>query len=225
MSVKIETILEDLKSGKGSRTCKSLDKLNAILKNYTNNGGENFSITAIGKISYKHGGPTYETIRATKNAHYRELINAWSIQSVAANKNNKTAKNIQINNTNVDFKLLELLEDVPLRVAFGQIIAERNKYKKELNILKANAYVTIDKRPNYTQHEKSINSLSVVEVNDDKLKLTLSEKEALNYALSQKCLDKNFWFSTNAGQVKEIDSNHEIFPRGFLTGLKKLLQN
>ena len=50
-----------------------------------------------------------------------------------------------------------------------------------------------------------------------------SEKKALAYAISDECMDKNGWQTTQAGQVKDMELNDEIFPRGFVTGLRKLL--
>lgn len=34
---------------------------------------------------------------------------------------------------------------------------------------------------------------------------------------------KNDWQYTQAGQVKDMEYNSEVFPRGFVTGLRKLL--
>ena len=51
MQVDINTILEDLKSGKASRTQDSLDKLNALLEARFNAGEKDYSIAAIGRVS------------------------------------------------------------------------------------------------------------------------------------------------------------------------------
>ncbi|HEE5365635.1 TPA: hypothetical protein R7O19_003723 [Acinetobacter baumannii] len=53
--------------------------------------------------------------------------------------------------------------------------------------------------------------------------LTESEKKALAYAISDECMEKHNWQTTQAGQVKDMEYNIEIFPRGFATGLRKLL--
>lgn len=104
---------------------------------------------------------------------------------------------------------------------FGQIIAERNRYRKEVNLLKQHANITIDKRP-VRQFDASaepsvevLPSLSGI--------LTESEKNALAYAISDECMEKHNWQTTQAGQVKDMEYNIEIFPRGFATGLRKLL--
>ena len=49
------------------------------------------------------------------------------------------------------------------------------------------------------------------------------EKKALVYSISDDCMDKNNWQYTRAGQVKEMEYNAEIFPRGFVTGIRKVL--
>jgi hypothetical protein len=36
-------------------------------------------------------------------------------------------------------------------------------------------------------------------------------------------MEKHNWQTTQAGQVKDMEYNTEIFPRGFATGLRKLL--
>ncbi|MEZ9761253.1 gamma-mobile-trio protein GmtX, partial [Vibrio breoganii] len=113
------------------------------------------------------------------------------------------------------------IPDPAVRALFGQIIAERNRYRKEVNLLKQYANITIDKRPVRqfdTTAEPSVEvlpSLSGV--------LTESEKKALAYAISDECMEKNDWQTTQAGQVKDMEYNSEVFPRGFVTGLRKLL--
>lgn len=54
--------------------------------------------------------------------------------------------------------------------------------------------------------------------------LTESEKKALAYAISDECMERNDWATTQAGQVKNVEYNSEIFPRGFITGLRKILK-
>lgn len=53
--------------------------------------------------------------------------------------------------------------------------------------------------------------------------LTESERSSLVYAISDECMENNGWQYTQAGQVKDMQYNAEIFPRGFVTGLRKLL--
>ncbi|WP_217529201.1 gamma-mobile-trio protein GmtX [Vibrio metschnikovii] len=220
MELDIDVILADLKEGKVPRTQQNLDKLNDTLKAYAESGQRDFSITQVGRVSAENGGLAYEALRATRNKHYRTLIEAWAAKYNTSTKkplsNTSRSKSIPTDN-----KLLERIPDPAVRALFGQIIAERNRYRKEVNLLKQHANITIDKRPVRqfdTTAEPSVEvlpSLSGV--------LTESEKKALAYAISDECMEKNDWQTTQAGQVKDMEYNSEVFPRGFVTGLRKLL--
>lgn len=214
MTINIDILLEELKSGKTVRSQKNIEKLNHILISYVESGQKDFSITTIGRISAIEGGPGYEAIRATRNNHYRRLIEAW-----AYNCNTTLKKPLSAGSKSTfiptDNKLLELIQDPALRALFGQIIAERNKYRKEINLLKQHTNIIIDKRAD-THTENNISSFSNI--------LNEFECSALKYALSDECMQNNDWQTTQAGQVKHLEYNKEIFPRGFITGLRKLLE-
>ncbi|WP_282098742.1 gamma-mobile-trio protein GmtX [Pseudoalteromonas sp. MMG013] len=45
----------------------------------------------------------------------------------------------------------------------------------------------------------------------------------LIYSISNECMERNEWQSTRAGQVKSLEYNCEIFPRGFTTAISKLI--
>lgn len=220
MSINIDIVLEDLKDGKTSRTKANLEKLNSILKKYAESGQRDFSITQIGRISAAKGGPAYEALRATRNKHYRTLIEAWA-QKCNTNTKKPIASHARSKSIPTDNKLLERIPDPALRVVFGQIIAERNRYRKEVNLLKQHANVIIDKRPVRQFDTHAERNVEVLPSLSDLL--TDSEKKALNYAISDECMENHRWQTSQAGQVKDIDHNGEIFPRGFVTGLRKIL--
>lgn len=86
MEVNIDVILEDLKEGKTNKTQQSLDRLNETLRVYYECGERDFSITTIGRLSAQDGGVGYESIRATANKHYRDLIEAWAAKAKTTTK-------------------------------------------------------------------------------------------------------------------------------------------
>ncbi|MEZ8192603.1 gamma-mobile-trio protein GmtX [Vibrio sp. 1F279] len=220
MELDIDVILADLKDGKVPRTQQNLDKLNGILKTYAKSGQRDFSITQMGRVSSAEGGPGYEALRATRNKHYRTLIEAWA-QKFNTNTKMPVSNTSRSKSIPADHKLLERIPDPAVRALFGQIIAERNRYRKEVNLLKQYANITIDKRPVRqfcATTEPSVEVLSPISG-----VLTESEKKALVYAISDECMDKNDWQTTMAGQVKDMEYSCEVFPRGFVTGLRKLL--
>ena len=220
MEYSIEIILDDLKDGKTPRTKQNLDTLNGILQRYVESGQRDFSVSKIGRVSAAEGGPAYEALRATRNKHYRELINAWA-QKCNANMKKPLAEYSRSREVPADNKLLERIPDPAVRALFGQIIAERNRYRKEVNLLKQHANITIDKRPvrefdmSAEPSVELLSSLSGI--------LSESEKKALAYAISDECMERHDWQYTQAGQVKDNEYKTEIFPRGFVTGLRKLL--
>lgn len=220
MEINIDVILEDLKEGKASKTHRSLDKLNETLRNYYERGERDFSITTIGRISAEDGGVGYQSIRATANTHYRRLIEAWAAKAKTTTKkplsNQSRSRRVPQDN-----QLLERIPDPALRVLFGQIIAERNRYRTEVNILKHQAEVVIDKRPaRYLNEDVNPSAGELL----PSLKGMVSDPEirALRYAASDECLDRHGWKATRAGQVKD-ELGEEVFPRGFLTALRKII--
>ena len=220
MELDIDVILADLKEGKVPRTQQNLDKLNDTLKAYAGSGQRDFSITQIGRVSAENGGLAYEALRATRNKHYRILIEACAAKYNTCTK--KPLSNTSRAKSNpADNKLLERIPVPAVRALFGQIIAERNRYRKEVNLLKQHANITIDKRP--VRQFDTIAEPSVEVLPSLSGVLTESEKKALAYAISDECMEKNDWQTTQAGQVKDMEYNSEVFPRGFVTGLRKLL--
>jgi hypothetical protein len=221
MNLNIDTIIEGLKDGKTKRTQASLEKLNQTLKDYYESGQRDFSITTIGRISTENGGVGYQAIRATRNEHFRKLIGAWAAKANTTTKK-PLSKNSRSRYVPTDNKLLERIADPALRALFGQIIAERNRYRNDVKRLKQYSNVVIDRRPVRhfdAQVEPKVELLSSLSG-----LLTPKEIEALQFAVSDECMEKHNWQTTQAGQVKEMDYNTEIFPRGFITGLRKLLQ-
>lgn len=219
MEIDIDVILENLKEGKRNKTQHSLDKLNETLHNYYKRGERNFSITAIGRVSAEEGGIGYESIRATANKHYRDLIEAWAAKAKTTTKKPLSTQS-RSHRVPQDNQLLERIPDPALRVLFGQIIAERNRYRNEANILKSQAEVVIDRRP-VRNFDSQVDPpcelvLSLKDIVSD------NEIKALRFAASDECIDRQGWRVTQAGQVK-TELGEEVFPRGFMTGLRKLV--
>lgn len=217
----INTILEDLKDGKNPRTQASLDKLNQTLQAYYEAGHRDFSITTIGRVSGEEGGVGYNSIRATKNAHFRKLIEAWATKAFTTLKK-PLAKHSRSRHIPQDNQLLERIPDPAVRALFGQIIAERNRYRKEVNLIKQHANIVIDKRP-VRQFEAEAENNQVEVLPSMSGMLIPLEVKALQYAISDECLINNGWITTKHGQVKSEEYQDEIFPRGYMTALKKIL--
>lgn len=219
MEINIDVILEDLKESKTAKTQQSLDKLNETLREHYERGERDFSITTIGRVSAQDGGVGYESVRATANKHYRDLIEAWAAKAKTTTKK-PLSTHSRSRRVPQDNQLLERIPDPALRVLFGQIIAERNRYRTQLNILKNQAEVVIDKRPVRQLDASAEPSVELL----PSLKGVVSDNEtkALQFAASDECIERQGWLVTQAGQVKD-QFGEEVFPRGFMTGLRKLV--
>lgn len=217
MSIDTEAVLGTLNDGKSARTQASLVKLNEILKTYYKTGARDFSITTIGRVSNEHGGVGYQSIRATANKHYRDLIEAWAAKAQTSTKKPSVTSPKK---SGCDYQLLERIDDLAVRALFGQVIRERDRYKSEANMLKNQTKIVIDKRPTaFTKSKPEGNGEWL-----PPLEKICSDNEimALRTVCTEEWLEK-LGFQANAlGQVKD-EYGTEILPRGFLIGLRKLL--
>lgn len=217
MNIDIDAVLESLKDGKTAKTQASLDKLNETLSTYFDSGARDFSITTIGRVSAENSGVGYQSIRATANKHYRDLVEAWAAK---AQTNTKKPPVGPAKKTSQDYQLLERIDDMAVRALFGQIIRERDRYKSESNMLKNQTKIVIDKRPTAFTESQSEASVELL----PSLKGICSDNEikALQTVCTDEWLQKLGFQANQLGQVKD-ELGMEILPRGFLTGLKKIL--
>lgn len=214
-----QAIFEDLKAHASTRQAKSLTVLNDVLKAQHASGERNFSIAEIARLSAEQGGPSAQTIRNKTGLVFRQLIEAWAAQAGASMKApiNPLAKG---NRLPKDNELLERLPDPALRALFGQIIAERNRFRNELNTLKAHSELIVDRRP--MQHfEQPVESGAVQLVQT--LNLNDMEVEALKAAISDDFFEYRDWTVTAAGQVKD-ENKREIYKHGYVNAIKKVLK-
>ncbi len=217
MNINIDAVLESLKDGKTAKTQSSLDKLNETLSAYFDSGARDFSITTIGRVSEENGGVGYQSLRATANKYYRDLVEAWAAKAQTTTKKPPVGP---AKKAGQDYQLLERIEDTAVRALFGQIIRERDRYKSEANMLKSQTKIIIDKRPTIYQEAQSGTSVELL----PSLKGICSNGEikALQTVCTEEWLEKLSFQANQLGQVKD-EYGMEILPRGFLTGLKKLL--
>lgn len=213
-------IFEDLKAQASTRQAKSLSILNDVLKSHYAAGERNFSIAEIARLSAKQGGPSAQTIRNKTGLVFRQLIGAWAAQAGACTKApiNPLAKG---NRAPKDFELLEKLPDPALRALFGQIIAERNRYRNELNILKAHTELIVDKRlVQQFEQPAERGALQLVQT----LNLNTMEIEALKAAISDDFFELREWTVSEFGQVKD-ENGRGIYKHGYVHAIQKVLKD
>lgn len=217
MNIDTDAVMETLKDNKTAKTQASLDKLGQTLKDYYESGARDFSVTTIGRVSEENGGVGYQSIRATANKHYRDLIEAWAVKAQTTTKKPRVGP---AKKTGQDYQLLERIDDTAVRALFGQIIRERDRYKSEANMLKSQTKIIIDKRPTAFTESRPEGSVELL----PSLKGVCSDNEikALRTVCTEEWLERLEFHANPLGQVKD-EYGMEILPRGFLTGLKKIL--
>lgn len=210
-NVEPEKILENLKQNSSVRRSQSLDTLHKILEAQSHKEHKDFSIVTIGKISEKQGGPSTQTIRNKTGTHYQELISAWAAYSGTTTKKPLSQRQKALLGSN-DQGVLENIEDPVLRAIVGSIIADRNKFRDQLNTLKRYNQTVIDIR----EHKEN-NALQseILELND-------MEVSALEEAVTDIFFLTKQWKVTKAGQVKS-DLDEEIYKHGYVNAIKKVL--
>lgn len=220
MDVNINVILEELKSNKSQRTKDSLDKLNKVLEARFNAGEKDYCIATIGKASHEAGGVRTVSIRNKSGEHYQQLIDAW------ATKANTTMKKPPMPQSRLldipsDMDILKRVDDPALRAVLGQIIAERNRLKVENRILKQNAEIVVDIRPNQAIYVDPAHQRIEVLPGLDGLLLP-SEIKALEDAINQVKMAQRGWTVSRLGAVKD-ENGCTLFKIGFVPAIQKVL--
>jgi hypothetical protein len=103
---------------------------------------------------------------------------------------------------------------------FGGIIAERNRLRAEINLLKANANIVIDRRvlPGQIEISKEGQIVQVIERGGD---LSASEKEALVKAISSEFFRQEGWSEGANGEIFN-SRGRKLFDVGFANAIRKL---
>lgn len=201
-----DLVLETLKSGAGQRTVRNLEKVHGVCRAIHQAGGRDYSLASIGRRSQECGGPTAGTLYTVAGKPFRELIAAWAKHAGAAPAPaTPPAEDVW----------LRRIPDPADRALIGMLIAERNRLRHEVNLLKAHASVIVDRRPAAIE-QVGTNGASALDG------LVPTEREALAKALSAEWLDEHGLKISAHGAVLN-DHGRELLPIGFVPGLRKLL--
>lgn len=212
-----QLIFEELVGQATKQQAKSLAVLHGVLKAHEKTGCRNFSIATIARLSVNAGGPSASTIRNSGGFRFRHLIEAWAA-SVGTDR--KVPAKSKAQGVPSDTELLRRIDDPALRAVFTQVLAERRRYLAELNLLKSQTNIVVDRRPNVVGIPQESDSVQLL----PSLKGVLSDMEiiALRAAVSDNFFDRQGWMVTKAGQVK--GDSGEIYKHGYVSGIRKILK-
>ncbi len=206
---------------KGNRSDKveKLQKLHELCsQEYSRNsqGGRDLSIANMARIADSHGLFKARTIYNKASEDYSALIKAW--ETYNGPKHSKLIK-VQQRASEDKYAYLKKIEDPAIRSLCQMAIAERDKLRKELNLLKSNYVVPIDNRPLGAEIVKGSTNVAIIET---AAQLTDSERTALTEAIDSKWLAQH---KLRLGDTGEIIDERErfIFKPGFATAIGKVL--
>ncbi|RDK05265.1 gamma-mobile-trio protein GmtX [Cupriavidus lacunae] len=209
-----DAVLESLlaKGGRSNRR-SGLAKLHEICRRQHETGSRDFSLPAIGRLAEGEGIMKGRVLYNAQSADYRTLIEAWG--AYAGPPAPKPPKTL------ASHEYLMRIEDPAIRSIMQAIIAERDKLKAQLNVLKANTQVTVDRRPLGATIAAAPETQQVT-VLAPSAQLTPSEREALKKAVSADYLENQGLREGSYGEIVNA-RGRTVFEVGFARAIRKVL--
>src|ERR1039457_1901694 len=187
-----DELLELLKTKSNARKQRSLDVIYGICREQVERGSCDFSIATIGRVSSEQGGPSPQTIRNKGGDDFRALISTWADHSKGAMK-----KPPRIQESGIS-SILGKIDDPAVRSIVGSILATNSKLQREVNLLKQQTEIVIDRRtiPLTTPKIQDTAQLSgIAEYH------TSTELIALTHAISAELMGQEGWTIEKSGRV------------------------
>lgn len=200
---------------KGCRKDKAekLQKLHEIcFSEYSRHsqGARDLSVAHIARIAESHNILKQKTLWNSQSADYVSLIRAWAEYS--GPRQSLASKRLTVPEDK--YAILERITDSAVRGFCRIALAERDKLRNELNMLKATNVWAVDMRP-----KRAITSGEETKAD---FALTESEARALRLAVDPKILSARNWQETNSGGIVD-ERGKPIFEPGFSLGIRRVL--
>jgi hypothetical protein len=211
-----DEVLNTLKSDARPQKQRNLDILHAVCRELHGLGSRDFSLATIGRMSEDRNGMSRNALYNKTSEDFRTLIGAWS--SLAGETTKKQAASLK---PLAEVDLLRRIDDPALRSLLGGIVAERNRLRGEVNLLRANANVVIDRRTLPGQ-VRVMPEGQVMQVLSPLANLAESEIAALRKAISPDFLGQEGWREGPHGEIINA-KGRTLFDVGFANAIRKLL--
>lgn len=207
-------VLESL-LGKGGRAQRrtNLEKLHEVCREQNESGSRDFLLPTIGRLCEEQGIFKGRVLYNAQSADYRTLITAWA--AYAGPPAPKPPKVL------ASYEYLARVEDPALRALMQAVVAERDKLKAQVNLLKANMQVTVDRRP-LGATVVSTPTSEPVAILTMAAQLTPSERDALRKAVAPEFLAEQGWQEGSHGEIRN-DRGRMLFDVGYASAIRKVL--
>jgi hypothetical protein len=206
-----------LEKGYKSNKVANLKAVHAICTeqfNAQNHALRDFTLASIGRLCEAKGVIKGRALYNASSADYVALINAWAAFSGPSSvKPPKREPAVSSSHA-----YLMRIEDPAIRSIMQAAIQERDKLKQQLNILKSQTHVVINKRPLGATIAQSSGNIALLEVS---ARLTDSERDALRKAVSTDFLADQEWTVGSDGEV--MSNGRMLFDPGFIGAIRKVL--
>lgn len=178
-------------------------------------GAKDFSLASIGKLWQAAGGIQARALYNAASEDYRVLIEAWQkfsgpVKPTAPPSTKESRR----------YAYLSQIEDPALRALVQAGLIERDKFEAEINLLKTLTSLELDRRP--APRPVPVPAPTFVVESMEFLRLTESERLALERAVSADFFQQEGWSETATGAVKK-DNGRTVFEHGFTKALRKVL--
>lgn len=211
-------LFEALRAGaQRAQKRRNLEIVHQMCAKLHNLGSKDFSLSTIGRMSEEKGGMSLRALYNSTSGDFKALIRAWA--DFAADKVSETKPREA---PPADTALLRKIPDPALRALVGSIIAERDRLRGEVKVLKTNANVVIDKRvlPGHVSVTPQGQVIQVV----NSAGLSETEKQSLAQAISPEFLRQEGWAEGANGEIVN-NRGRKLFDIGFANAIRKLLMS
>lgn len=175
-----------------------------------------FSLSTIGRLCEQAGIFKARVLYNAASDDYVSLINAWAAYSGSASTK-APKRELTYPST---YPYLMRIEDPAIRSIMQSIIAERDKLRSQVALLKSQTKIVVDQRPLGATIAPSNQNVATVEVS---ARLTDSERLALEKAISTAFLLDQAWKAGTDGEILN-DAGRVLYDPGYESGIRKILQ-
>lgn len=207
-----DELLEQLKATATTRKAKNLNIIHAVCREQHERGSRDFSVATISRIAQERGGPVKSTIHNKTGDDFKGLIKAWADHTGGlTRKVRKVAEN-------PIYAVLDKIPDPAVRAVMGAVLAENKKLRGEVNLLKANSEVVIDRTTKMVSQ-----SQDAIQIMPALTGFTDDEKAALRHAISDALMQDEGWSQDDHGRVLNA-KGRMIYKVGYTTAIRKILE-